>query len=92
MAATRMNRPFGTTPEPALSAFTDLIFEDQGPVAKITLNRPDVTNALSIRLSSDFTRAVAYLRDTERFKVVVITGAGGNFCAGDDLTEMAGGA
>jgi enoyl-CoA hydratase len=87
-----MNRPLGTIPEPALPEFTDLIFEDQGPVAKITLNRPDVTNALSIRLSSDFTRAVEYLRDTERFKVVVITGAGGNFCAGDDLTEMAGGA
>jgi enoyl-CoA hydratase len=84
-----------TSPDVAevpVPAFTDLVFEDAAPVAKITLNRPEVTNALSIRLSADLTRAVEYLRDTERFKVVVVTGAGGNFCAGDDLTEMATGA
>jgi enoyl-CoA hydratase len=75
-------------PEPS---FTDLVFRADGEVARITLNRPEVTNALSIRLSDDFTRAVEYLRDTQRFKVVVIDGAGGNFCAGDDLTEMGGG-
>jgi len=78
--------------EAPVPAFTDLLFEENGPVATITLNRPAVTNALSIALSADFTRAVEYLRDSERFKVVVITGAGGNFCAGDDLTEMATGA
>ena len=72
--------------------FTDLVFEDRGTVAKITLNRPGVTNALSIHLSAELTRAFEYLRDSERFKIVVITGAGGNFCAGDDLTEMGAGA
>lgn len=35
--------------QPPTPAFTDLIFEADGPVARITLNRPDVTNALSIR-------------------------------------------
>lgn len=78
--------------ERPLPRFTDLLFEDDGSVARITLNRPDVTNALSIRLSDDLTRAVEYLRDSTRHKVVVITGAGGNFCAGDDLSEMGGGA
>ena len=78
--------------ERPLPAFTDLIFEVDGPVARLTLNRPDVTNALSVRLSDDLTRAVEYLRDTQAIKVVVITGAGGNFCAGDDLTEMGSGA
>ena len=77
---------------PALPAFQDLIFEEHGPVARITLNRPDVTNALSIRLSAELTRAVEFVRDSEGIKVLVITGAGGNFCAGDDLTEMAAGA
>lgn len=72
--------------------FSDLIFEDLGTVARITLNRPGVTNALSIRLSDDFTTAVEHLRDSEQFKVVVIRGAGGNFCAGDDLAEMGSGA
>ncbi len=77
--------------EPACPVFSDLLFEDRGQVAHITLNRPDVTNALSIRLSDDFHAALDYVRDIERFKVVVITGAGGNFCAGDDLTEMGSG-
>jgi len=72
--------------------FVDLIFEDLGSVARLTLNRPAVTNALSIRLSSDLARAVEYLRDCDRFKVVILTGAGNNFCAGDDLTEMNSGA
>lgn len=84
--------PFPEVAEAPVPAFTDLIFEDKAPLATITLNRPEVTNALSIRLSADLTRAVEYLRDTERFKVVVINGAGGNFCAGDDLTEMSTGA
>ncbi len=86
---TPSDRAASDTPVPT---FSDLNFEDAGPVARITLNRPEVTNALSIGLSADFARAVEYLRDSARFKVVVITGAGGNFCAGDDLTEMADGA
>lgn len=78
--------------EPAIPSFSDLLFEEDGPVARLTLNRPDVTNALSIRLSDELTRAVEHLRDSRRYKVVVIRGAGGNFCAGDDLTEMGSGA
>lgn len=78
--------------EPPVPEFDDLIFSENGAVATITLNRPDVTNALSIRLSRDLLRALEYLRDCERFKVVVIQGAGGNFCAGDDLSEMGSGA
>lgn len=75
-----------------LPAFKHLIFEDQKTVARITLNRPAVTNALSIALSDDLCRAVEFLRDSDRHQVVVITGAGGNFCAGDDLSEMGSGA
>ncbi|WP_426435836.1 enoyl-CoA hydratase/isomerase family protein [Bradyrhizobium genosp. P] len=79
-------------PEPKLPEFQQLLFEARDRVAYITLNRPDVTNALSIQLSNDLTKAVEYLRDSEAFNVVVIKGAGGNFCAGDDLTEMGSGA
>lgn len=90
----RAKRLFATIDEPesALPEFRDLIFEDRGEVAKVTLNRPEVTNALSIRLSDELLKAIEYLRDSSRHKVVVIEGAGGNFCAGDDLTEMGSGA
>ncbi len=91
-----MNQSFplggGDQDAPVPSFSNDLLFEDLAPIAKITLNRPLVTNALSIQLSSDFGRAMEYIRDCDRFKVVVITGAGNNFCAGDDLSEMGGGA
>lgn len=79
-------------PERELPAFTDLIFEQDGPVVTLTLNRPAVTNALSIGLSAELIAAIEWLRDTETVKVVVIKGAGGNFCAGDDLSEMGKGA
>lgn len=77
---------------PSPPSFKHLNFEAQGDVARLTLNRPEVTNALSIDLSDDLCRAAEYLRDSDHFKIVVITGAGGNFCAGDDLTEMGSGA
>lgn len=69
--------------------FPDLRFVVEGAVARIVLDRPHVTNALSIRLSDSLTRAIEAVRDREDVRVLVISGAGGNFCAGDDLTEMA---
>lgn len=68
-----------------------LIFKEEGDVAYITLNRPEVINALSIDLSREFCEVLEYVRDQEQLHVLVIQGAGGNFCAGDDLTEMASG-
>src|SRR5438270_12684922 len=59
-----------------------------GPVARITLNRPAVRNALSMHMSAELTDALERLRDSTTVKVVVIRGAGGTFCAGDDITEM----
>src|SRR5213592_2622138 len=65
-----------------------LRLETEGPVARITLNRPQVRNALSLALSDELIHALERLRDTDTVKVVVLQGAGGTFCAGDDITEM----
>ena len=69
-----------------------LTLVETGDVATITLNRPDVMNALSVDLSREFMETIEYIRDSNHLHVVVITGAGGNFCVGDDLSEMSGGA
>jgi len=69
------------TTEPLL-----LTMEDD--VARITLNRPDVFNALSIELSGRLVEAIATIKQSTTVKFVVIQGAGGNFCVGDDITEM----
>jgi len=75
-----------------LPAFQSMLFERDGETVTITLNRPDKTNALSIDLSNELTSAFEFLRDDPHIRIVVIRGAGDNFCAGDDLTEMGSGA
>lgn len=65
-----------------------LSYEEDGPVARITLNRPERHNALSMQLSDELTAALERVRDSSALKVLVIGGAGETFCAGDDITEM----
>ena len=68
--------------------FEQLIFKEEGDTAQITLNRPDALNALSMRLSEEFVAAIEMVRQSVTVKFLVINGAGGNFCVGDDITEM----
>ncbi|MEV5833323.1 enoyl-CoA hydratase/isomerase family protein [Nocardia sp. NPDC052112] len=70
--------------------FELLHFEEKGPIARITLNRPEVRNALSIALSAELFQAITMVQESTTIKVLVITGAGETFCAGDDLVEFAG--
>jgi enoyl-CoA hydratase len=69
-------------------AYEQLIYEEESAVARITLNRPEQRNALSMRLSDELTAALERVRASETIKVLVIGGAGETFCAGDDITEM----
>lgn len=68
--------------------FRDLLVEKMGSVTTITLNRPGKVNALSIALSHELRQAVLDVRDDPACRVMVLTGAGGNFCAGDDISEF----
>ena len=68
--------------------YEQLLFEEDEGVARTTLNRPAVLNALSMQLSSEFFSAIERVLHSTEIKVLVITSAGGNFCAGDDITEM----
>ena len=57
-------------------------------VAKLTLNRPDARNALSVGLLAALGEALAWAADDPGVRVIVIAGAGPSFCAGHDLREM----
>jgi enoyl-CoA hydratase len=57
-------------------------------VATITLNRPDVLNALSFALMGELTATFEELGRDDATGAVVLTGAGRGFCAGLDLTEL----
>ncbi len=59
-----------------------------GTFAHITLNRPEVKNALNLQLTADLISAFTSLRDNHEVRAIVLSGAGGTFCAGGDLKEM----
>ncbi|MGD9767357.1 MAG: p-hydroxycinnamoyl CoA hydratase/lyase [Pseudolabrys sp.] len=71
-----------------MAKFDNLLLEKKDGVAVITLNRPSKKNAMSPALHRDMVAALELLRDDKNARVVVITGAGGVFCAGMDLKEF----
>jgi enoyl-CoA hydratase len=77
-----------STITPDLPAFEQLVLDTEEDLARITLNRPDSHNALSIQLSAELLEALRWVQASEDVKFLVIQGAGGTFCAGDDITEM----
>jgi enoyl-CoA hydratase len=65
--------------------------ERQGRTLIITINRPEARNAFNLAVAQGLADAVDELDDTAELSVAVITGAGGNFCAGMDLKAFASG-
>lgn len=70
----------------APSGGPELLVDVTNGVARLTLNRPKARNALSIGLRDDLVRAVRECRASDEVRAVLITGAGGAFCAGMDLS------
>jgi enoyl-CoA hydratase/carnithine racemase len=66
-----------------------LLVTRDGPVVRATMNRPDRRNALSAAMGEAWDRLLAELVGDRAARVLVIAGAGGHFCAGLDLTEVA---
>ena len=59
--------------------------ERDGGTTFVILNRPEKRNAMSPQLHNDMCDALDWAAEDDQTQVVVITGAGGNFCAGQDL-------
>ncbi|HEY3806687.1 MAG TPA: enoyl-CoA hydratase-related protein [Kofleriaceae bacterium] len=69
----------------------DIVVEEKAGTAWVTLNRPDVRNALSRSVNLELAEIASELDQRESVRVVVITGAGEKaFCAGADLKERKG--
>lgn len=58
-----------------------------GPVATLTLNRPEALNALTIPMKVALRDALERMASDRSVRVVILTGAGRAFCAGQDLAE-----
>jgi enoyl-CoA hydratase/carnithine racemase len=67
--------------------FTDeVLYSADGRVGRITLNRPEAKNAITVELSHGLATAVRELEPD--VDVIVIRGAGGTFCAGGDVAQL----
>jgi enoyl-CoA hydratase len=63
-------------------------YETDGPVAVVTLDRPDVANAIDRPTAEELVAALRRFEADDALAVAVLTGAGGKFCAGADLKAM----
>ncbi|HNM77590.1 MAG TPA: crotonase/enoyl-CoA hydratase family protein [Tepidiformaceae bacterium] len=66
-------------------------FETEGPIAIVTINRPDVRNAVDRATAAALAEAFRRFDANEALSVAILTGAGGYFCAGADLKAVASG-
>jgi 2-(1,2-epoxy-1,2-dihydrophenyl)acetyl-CoA isomerase len=64
-------------------------YEVRDRVATITIDRPDKRNAMTFAILGEFVDAICRAGSDEAAGAVVVTGAGGAFCAGTDLTDLA---
>lgn len=71
--------------------FKDIRYHKEGPLAWITLDRPETLNAFSTDMLSGFEVAVKDAKEDDSIKVVLLAAEGRAFCAGGNVKEMARG-
>jgi enoyl-CoA hydratase/carnithine racemase len=69
---------------------SNIRYEVDDGVAIITIDRPEKRNAMTYAMNAEFFGAIQRAGSDDTAKAVVITGAGGSFCAGTDLADLAG--
>jgi 2-(1,2-epoxy-1,2-dihydrophenyl)acetyl-CoA isomerase len=70
-----------------LPEFQNILFDVREGVATLTLNRPDRLNSFTDAMHAEIRDAIARLKDGRSARVLVLTGAGRGFCAGQDLND-----
>ncbi len=68
-----------------------VVLRIDGPVATLTLNRPDKRNAIKLSMWAAIEQQIISLSDNHDVRVLVIVGAGEHFCAGADISELTNG-
>lgn len=68
-----------------------IVYEVDGHIATVTVNRPEKLNAMSVAMDRELNRIVAQINADDRVRVVILTGAGDRaFCVGSDITDLEG--
>jgi 2-(1,2-epoxy-1,2-dihydrophenyl)acetyl-CoA isomerase len=69
-----------------MAEYQNIIVQHDGPISRITLNRPDRLNSFTASMHEELKEA---LNEVAEARVIVLTGAGRSFCAGQDLNDRA---
>ena len=70
-------------------ASSTVLYGNRDNIGIITLNRPERLNAINVSLLRDFMTQLDYARKDKKAEVIILSGAGRAFCAGEDLKETA---
>lgn len=69
--------------------YETLIVERDGGVVRLTLNRPDAANGITLGMAEELLHAVTGMADDPAVRAVLLTGAGARFCGGGDVKGFA---
>ena len=70
--------------------YETIIYEVEGPVATVTMNRPEMANAQDTLLIDELDAAFDRADADDSVRVVILAGAGKHFSSGHDLKELVG--
>ncbi len=68
-------------------SYAQILFEKDGAVATVTMNRPEKLNAYSEVMVHEILAALADARDDDAIRAVILTGTGRGFCSGGDISR-----
>lgn len=71
-----------------MAEYRKIVYSIEQAIARITLNRPDKRNALDDEIVSEFKHALAAAAHDQAVRVVLVSGAGKDFCSGADLASL----
>ncbi|MET0534745.1 MAG: 2-(1,2-epoxy-1,2-dihydrophenyl)acetyl-CoA isomerase PaaG [Steroidobacter sp.] len=70
-------------------SYQTILFQSDAGVARLTLNRPERLNSFNVQMHQEVREALAQLAASKDARVLVLSGAGRGFCAGQDLSDRA---
>src|ERR1700704_168848 len=71
-----------------MAVYATILVSDAGPIARVTLNRPEKRNPIGLATCGELVQALAEIKARPELRVVVLTGAGSVFSAGGDLSAV----
>jgi len=68
-------------------SYENILFQNEAGIARITLNRPDRLNSFTVAMHTELRDAIGKVKTDPSVRVLLLTGAGRGFCAGQDLSD-----